>query len=178
MVWSPDSRYLAVTRTDSARQLPQIVLLDPATGKHDTITSDRYESFSPALSRDGRWLYFLSNRSFQSSVGSPWGDRNTGAFFDRRTRAYAYALQVGTRFPFQAPNELQDAREVKAADKAESAPAKDAKADALPAIAFEGLRERLFELPLESGNYDALVAAEDRLYFLQRDAGPRAKGQL
>lgn len=178
VVWSPDSRYLALTRTDSARQLPQIVLLDPASGRRETLTSDRYESFSPAFSRDGRWLYFLSNRSFQSSVGSPWGDRNTGAFFDRRTKAYAYALQAGTRFPFQAPNELQDAREMKPADKAESARTKDGTAGALPAIAFEGLRERLFELPLESGNYDALVAAEDRLYFLQRDAGPRAKGQL
>lgn len=179
VVWSPDSKILALTRTDSPRLLAQIVLLDVASGRRETLTSDRYESFNPSFSRDGKWLYFLSNRSFQSSVGSPWGDRNTGAFFDKRTKAYALALQPGNRFPFLAPNEVLSAGT--ASENAEEdgkKERKDGSATALPTIVFDGLRERLFEVPLESGNYDGLAAAEDRLYYLQRDAGPNAKGQL
>jgi tricorn protease len=177
VVWSHDSRYLAVTRSDTPRQLEQIVLIDVASGQRATLTSDRYTSSSPEFSRDGRWLYFLSDRSFQSTVGSPWGDRNTGPFFDRRTRIYALALQPGTRFPFQPPDELA------AVDppKPEAEPKADAKEGAgkpLPAIVFEGLRERLFELPVEADNYHGIAATRDRLYFLQRDAGPNSKGQL
>src|SRR5690606_34729030 len=63
LAWSPDSRYLAFARTDSPRLRPQVVLLEPGTDRRETLTSDRYESRSPAFSRDGRWLYFLSDRS-------------------------------------------------------------------------------------------------------------------
>lgn len=186
VVWSADSRYLALTRSDSSRLRAQIVLLEPATGRRQTLTSDRYESFSPAFSRDGRWLYFLSDRHFESSVASPWGDRNTGAFFDKRTRLYAFALQPGARFPFQPPNELLPAPHGAATDDGhEDGPDEDEGKDGgaqatarLPAIAFDGLEARLFEVPLEPGNYDALAAGADRLYFLQREAGPKAKGRL
>lgn len=181
LAWSPDSRYLAFARTDSPRLRPQVVLLEPGTDRRETLTSDRYESRSPAFSRDGRWLYFLSDRSFQSSVGSPWGDRNTGAFFDRRTRIYALALQPGQRFPFQVPNEVSSASKPESGDEKkakEARNAKQAETRSLPAIVFEGLRERLFEVPVEPGNYADLAAGEGRLYFLQREAGPNAKAQL
>jgi tricorn protease len=181
VVWSHDSRFLALARSDSARLLSQIVLLDPASGQRATVTSDRYESFSPEFSRDGAWLYFLSNRSFQSSVGSPWGDRNTGAFFDKRAKLYALALQPGLRFPFQVPNEVSSANKPDTGDekkKKEEKDSKDAASKSLPAIVFDGLRERLFEVPVEAGNYNGIAAADGRLYFLQRDASPNAKGQL
>jgi tricorn protease len=181
VVWSHDSRYLALARSDSARLLSQIVVLDPASGRRETVTSDRYESFSPEFSRDGKWLYFLSNRSFQSSVGSPWGDRNTGAFFDQRTKLYALALQPGLRFPFLVPDEISRTSQPDDAEEKQEkkeASERGAVAKTLPGIAFDGLRERLFELPVEPGNYNGIAAIEDRLYFLQRDASPDAKGQL
>jgi tricorn protease len=185
VAWSADSRYLALARVDSARLRTQIVLLDRDRGTRATLTSDRYESFSPAFSPDGRWLWFLSNRSFESSVPSPWGDRNTGPFFDRRTRLYAFALQPGLRFPFLPDDELAvNGKEEDATEDADADPetkkkrGKEPAPARLPAVRFDGLAARLFEVPVEAGNYRGLAVQAERLYFMQRDAAPRAKGQL
>ena len=174
IVWSADSRYLAMTRPDTAQLRNQIVLVEIAGKRIQTLTSDRYESFAPSFSPDGQWLYFLSNRNFQPTPGAPWGDRNTGPMFDRRARIYALALQPGLRFPFAPRDELSPA---KAADaKPESG--KDTPAKPLPAIEFDGLAQRLFEVPLPAGNYEALALHAQRLYLLDRDSAPDSKARL
>jgi tricorn protease len=182
LAWSPDGRWLAVARSDSARQLAQIVLVSVDGRERRVLTSDRYDSQAPAFSPDGRWLYFLSDRSFQSSVPAPWGDRNTGAFFDRRTKVYALALQPGNRFPFQprdelAPREPADAGEAKAAEKNKSGDAAGGRTSS-PAVVLDGLAGRLFEVPLAAGNYAALAVDAQRLYLLDRESAPDAKPAL
>lgn len=155
LVWSPDSQVLAVSRADSALQRRQIVLIEVSSGRAHVLSSDRYESFSPDFSPDGRWLFFLSNRHFQATPGGPWGDRNLGPMFDRRARIYAYSLQAGNLFPLSPRTELSGER----ADPG----------DDPQAIDFDGLAARLFEPDLASGNYSALAVARDRLFVLDRD---------
>ena len=169
VVWSPDGKHLALARPDTAQVRTQIVLLPVAGGKPTTLTSDRYESFAPAFTPDGRWLYFLSNRNFEPTPAAPWGDRNTGPMFDKRARIYALALQPGLRFPFAPRDELTPA--------AAQEETKDGK-PAVPTIDLTGLRERLFEVPVPGGNYFALLAHAERLYLLERDAGLRAQPRL
>ncbi len=185
VVWSPDGRYVALSRPDSTRGLAQIVLCEVASGRKAVVSTDRYESGSPAFSRDGQWLYFLSNRTFVSTNAGPWGDRNTGAFFDRRTRIYALALQPGPRFPFLVRNELLPAVAKETEEKAivKNKPKGDtkdkpAKAEPLPNVVFEGLSERLFEVPLPAGNYSDLAIDDARLYWLERDTALATKQQL
>lgn len=164
IVFSPGSSAIAYVRADSKRSLPQIILQSLSDKTKTTLTSDRYESFAPAFSSDGRWLYFLSNRNFSvAQTGGPWGDRNTGPFFDARARLYALALQPGNRFAF-APKD--DSADESAGDKA------------APAIVFEGIAERLFEAPLPPGNYSALRADAERLYFLERGTTPAGASTL
>lgn len=179
VVWSLDSRYLAAARPDTTRQRNQIVLIALTGSKTAVLSSDRYDSHAPQFSRDGEWLYFLSDRTFQPPASGPWGDRNTGAGFDRRTRVYALALQAGLRFPFQPRDELQaaiaDAPPTSSGDAAK-APSKTP--PELPAVDFEGLAARLYEVPLVAGNYSALALDAQRLYLLDRDAAPDAKPVL
>ena len=162
MVWSPDSRALALVRPDSSMQRPQLLVYDIAGDHLHVLTSDRYESYSPAFSPDGRWLYFLSDRHFEANPTSPWGDRNLGPVFDRRTGIYAYALQPGNRFPLAPRTELT-------VDDPDNG-------DELPAIVFDDLEQRLFEVPVDPGNYSGLAVAAGRLYFLDRafERGSRA----
>ncbi len=167
--WSPDGKYLALARPDTAQLRNQIVLLPVSGGKPLTLSSDRYESFAPAFTPDGRWLYFLSNRNFEPTPGAPWGDRNTGPMFDKRARIYALALQRGSRFPFAPRDELAPPAAADAAKEGQPA---------IPAIEVEGLAGRLFEVPVPGGNYFALLAHAERLYLLERDAGPRAQPRL
>jgi len=69
--WSADSRWLAFTQT-AANQFLQISVFNVDSGTVQSITSDRYNSVSPAWSADGNWLYFLSDRSLKTTVESPW----------------------------------------------------------------------------------------------------------
>ena len=132
---------------------------------------------SPAFSPDGRWLYFLSDRSFVASPSGPWGDRNTGPGFDRRSKVYALALQPGNRFPFAAPNELAAPTD-KAADAPDTDKAKAEGIAALPAIVIDGLAERLFEAPVPPGNYGSLLVDAERFYLLDRAPVPSDGGVL
>jgi tricorn protease len=197
VVWSPDSKTLALVRADSASQRNQILLYDLATGRLERLTSDRYPSFAPAFSPDGKWLYFLSDRHYVATPGAPWGDRNLGPQFDRRTKVYAYALQPALRFPFQAADELA-AGERATASPAQAAsdgatpaaakggrgkgasaePAAPTPADELPAIVWSGLADRLYEVPIAPANYRGLLVDQARLYLLDAGSGADAKPSL
>ncbi len=123
IVWSPDSRYIAYTINQNSNSHGRIGLFDTQTGERTDVTTLRYNSYSPAFHPDGEWLYLISERNFQSSVGSPWGPRQPEPVFDDPCLLYAIALQPGLRSPFLETNEL-----VKAAEKAE-AEAEDAADD-------------------------------------------------
>ena len=108
LAWSPDSRFLAYTAPD-ANTLTRIFLWEAATGRIEPVTSDRYDSVSPAWSRDSKWIYFLSDRNFVSLVGSPWGSRQPEPFYDKQTRVYHVPLVANARSPFQPADELHPA---------------------------------------------------------------------
>lgn len=168
VTWSPDSRTLAFVRPDSPLRRPQVVLYDVGAGRAHVVTSDRYESYSPAFSPDGRWLWFLSDRNFVATPGGPWGDRNMGPLFDRRTRIYALALQAGNAFPLEPRTELS--RAVPARGDSARTPARDTAAS-LPGIRYDGLAARLHEAPVRPGNFSGLLATGSRLYVMERATG-------
>lgn len=190
VVWSPDSKHLAFVRSDSSAERPQLFLHEPATKTSRRLTSDRYETSDPAFTPDGKWLYFLSDRRFEPSRPSPWGDRNMGPFFERRTLIYALALQQGARFPYRPKDELSAAKPAKEAEKSKESKeskeaekaekdkdaaagdkAKPAKPEATPAVDWDGLADRLFEVPVPAGNYSRLQTDGKRLYFIDEPGG-------
>lgn len=188
LTWSSDGKALAYVMPQGNPDRNVLMLYTPADGKTHRLTSDRYDSQSPAFSPDGKWLYFVSDRNFQvTGNGSPWGDRNMGAFFDKRGKVYALALQPGLRSPFAPKDELEveakpDAKadtkpeakaDVKADAKTDDKPETktEAKPDpkAKPALVTEGLAQRLYEVPLPAGNIRALRTDGKRLWFLDQD---------
>lgn len=162
IAWSPDSRALVYARPDTRAGRDQIVLYRLGDAAPTVLTSDRYVSYAPSFSADGRWLYFLSDRAFVASPGGPWGDRNLGPGFDRRSKVFALALQPGLRFPFALPDELAPAADASAGKDSGNGPAS-------VAIVVEGLAQRLFEAPVPPGNYSELLVGTDRLYLLDRE---------
>lgn len=178
VVWAPDSRTLALARFDTPARRSQVVLYDVAARAAHPVTSDRYESYSPAFSPDGKWLWFLSDRSFTPSPGGPWGDRNLGPVFDQRTRIYALALQPGNTFPLAERTELSPspAREGAGGSAASGRSGSGGGAAAapstpIPAIVHDGLAQRLHEAPVPPGNYSGLQATATRLYLFERPPG-------
>lgn len=180
--WSNNSKLLALTYEDAQLEHSQIVLIDVATNKNQTLTSDKYASYSPTFSNDNQWLYFLSDRSFNSFPRSPWGDRNMGASFDRKSQIFAIALKETAEFPFKLPTELDqqneeqnvgdDATDVK---KEEEEPQKDV---VELTVDWKNINERLWQVPVPSGNYSKLLANKKFLYVLDKVNEPKTKTEL
>ncbi|MGB8775381.1 MAG: S41 family peptidase [Terriglobales bacterium] len=195
LTWSPDSQWLAYVEA-ATNTFTQIKLLNIKTGAIQAITSDHYNSFNPAWSSDGKWLYFLSDRMLKTTVPSPWGSRQPDPNFDRSMKIYELALTPGLRSPFAPVDELHpDAAKPEDAKKDDTKPEvpkedakkedkkdtkkEEAKSDKTPAekktpppvvnIDFTDLSSRLSEVPVPAGNYNSLQATEKRLCWLQRN---------
>lgn len=171
LVWSADSHTLVLVRPETAMGRRQIVLYSLADHSTHVLSSDKYESYAPSFSPDGKWLYFLSDRNFALKSESPWGDRNTGAVLDGRTKIYALALQAKNTFPFLPKTELDGADKKDAkGDQANKADKSDKaeKSKGLPAIEWSGLSERLYEVPVAAGTYTKLAATAERLLVLEQ----------
>jgi tricorn protease len=180
--WSPDSHWLAFSRVADNR-FQQLDVYEPETAEMQSITSDRYNSSSPTWSADGKWLYFLSDRSLTSTVTSPWGSRQPDPHFDRAVKIYALALRPNLRSPFLAPDELHpdfsaaksedkpaDSKEQSSSKKSVPAPKPDTKID------FADLNARVSEVPAPPGNYANLQATDKRLCW--QDASDDAQPKL
>ncbi len=110
LAWSKDSAHLAyaVVAPNTYRQ---IKVYTPASKASTVLTNDRFDSYSPAWSPDGNWVYFISDRNFESVVGSPWGPLAPEPFFDKRGKLMAVALKPGLRSPFDRTDELAQAKD-------------------------------------------------------------------
>lgn len=146
-----------------------IYLFDKTSGKNAKLTTSKYNSFDPAISDDGKWLYFLSDRNFRATPSSPWGDRNMGPQFDKRTKIYAVALVPGERFPFQPNDELMATTDDKEDEGKKDADEDEEDQPKEPSVVWEGLASRLYEVPVSAGNYSALKATSGFLYLLDRN---------
>src|SRR5262249_37085685 len=138
----------------------------------------------------GRWLWFLSDRHFESVVQSIWGSRQPDPFFDKRTKLYGVSLTPGFRSPFEPADELHtgdETGEVTSADssrskrshKPEAKSAKGAASVSKPVeIVLAGLAERLIETPAPPGNYSELTTDGKRLYYLDASTAAEPKQAL
>jgi len=186
LVWSPDSKWITFTDTAS-NTFAQIKIFNLENKKIHALTRDRFNSYSPAWSEDGKWLVFLSDRNLRSTTMSPWGPYQPSPNLDKTTKIYMLALQEDLRSPFQAWDELMEEKgdkddekkpvEPKAAGKKDKKDKKgkkgkkdgDKKEDkALPAIAIAGIQDRLVEVPVPPGNYGSLTITNTHLFYMSR----------
>jgi tricorn protease len=142
--WSADGAWIAYAKCE-ANMNSSIYLFSTASGKITRVTDDRFDNLSPAFDRNGRYLYFLSNRNFEPEL-DPMMDNNINVSMSRIMCA---VLQSGSPAPF-----------TKAAEADKSKPS---------GIDVEDIQDRVFTSPVEPGNYTKLVASENRIFFLSKD---------
>ncbi|MCU1567895.1 MAG: peptidase, partial [Pseudarthrobacter sp.] len=161
LAWSADSRWLVwsepVTSFGSRSRLRLAKVGEPAANPVD-VTDGRFRDTSPAFTPDGKFLAFLSNRSFDPVYDGHSFDLS----FPSPIKPYLVALAADTPSPF-GPSVDPDAGEATAAgteQKQDDAAAPEVIVDA------EGLAHRVIGVPVPQGNYTSLKAADGALLWL------------
>ena len=95
LAWSSDGAWLAYAFATSTRHTA-IKLLEVATGTSTLVTRPEFRDSSPAFDPDGKYLCFLSLRTFDPVYDSVQFELS----FPRGARPYLIALQAGGRPPF------------------------------------------------------------------------------
>ncbi len=180
--WSPDSRWLAYDAT-AENLFSQIMLYHLSDAQTIPLTDNRVDSYSPAWSPDGKWLYFLSDRNLRSLVSSPWGPRQPEPFFAKTTKIYAAALTKDQRFPFLPTDEIYESEKKlkekkKKSDKKVDKKENSKKKAVTVAIDLPGLQRRVFEVPAGAGNFSNLSVNDENLFFIDRETSLQRTAHL
>jgi tricorn protease len=171
--WSADSRWLAWSRDLESRRNALFLYDTKAAARHQ-VTAGFYNDQSPVFDPDGKYLYFLTNRSFKptySDLDNTWIYANT-------TQIVAVPLRKDVPSPLAPRNDVEGQDEDKgkeaAKDEKPKAGAKEAKKDEgekkkeppRPVeIDTDGFEGRVVVLPAAAGNYDRLAAISGKLLY-------------
>jgi tricorn protease len=188
--WSPDSRYIAYTlprfgTTDA------VIIYELASGRRETVTDEWFDAGSPSFSDDGRFLAFVSSRTFNPTYSrTEWNHA-----YSAMDKIYLVPLSRKTPSPFAYEND--EAKPVKKDEAAKDSakPAADRKdgakkaadkdgADKVGAAAkpdkpnpveidFEGIRGRAVELDVAAGGYGRPLVTGDAVYYSRYGGGAR-----
>ena len=146
--WSPDGAWLAYTFWTSPRHCA-IKLHDVENAKSVLATSPEFRDYSPAFDPEGRYLYFLSVRTFDPVYDNVQFELS----FPRAARPYLIALAAGGRPPFDpAPKGMkpEDPAKVIANASQERPPLK---------VDLDGLAQRVAPFPVHEGRYGQIAGA-------------------
>lgn len=184
LAWSPDSKWLAFS-IGQENAHGAIVLYSLDTKMAHTITSGFYDDFYPIFSSDGKYLYYLTDRSMQAAYSS-LGDGTW--IYPNSTQIAAVALKADTPLLLKPKNDVVEIKKDKEEkdngedekdkkDKKDDKTEKSKKEDKVKVeIDFTNMEARLEILPLKAGNFRGLFAFKDKVVFLkQPNTGSESK---
>jgi len=171
--WSSDSRWLAYARDLDTRSTA-IFLYDTKEGRSRQVTSGYYSDTNPVFDPDGKYLYFLTNRTFRPL----YGDVDNTFVYANTTNIAAVALTPDVPSPLAPKNDVAAVKkeepkkeepaakkEEKAAPGAKKEEAKDKEKVTEVKITLENFEDRLVVLPPAPGNYGSLAAASGKVIY-------------
>lgn len=176
-VWSPDSQWLAFTKPE-VRRFANIYLYGLAQKNQVQVTDGWFDVGSPEFSSDGKYLFFVSERSFNPSYGqTEWNHT-----YSDMERIYLVTLAAATKSPLAPKSDEVKPRDDKATvsgTEAKAASDKDKEKDgdgakaAKPSkvvvtVDVEGLTQRITVLPPPASNYGSLTSVGDKLFYLKK----------
>jgi len=165
-VWSPDSKWIAYAQNEADVQTT-VYLYSLDEGKSFKVTTGWFSSYSPEFSSDGKYLYFVSDRTFNPS----YGQTEFNTIYRDMAKIYFVTLAKDTPSPFEPKSdEVKITEDKKDAgnDKKESSDKVSVKVDP------DGISGRVIEIPVKASNYRNLVSVGDKLYYLERNSSERS----
>jgi tricorn protease len=167
LAWSPDAAWLAYPFWTSTRH-SAIKLHDVARGRSMLVTRPEFRDYAPAFDPDGRYLYFLSLRTFDPVYDSVQFELS----FPRAARPYLIALQAGGRPPFEpVPKGLAPEEPQRGTDGKERA------APRAP-VELAGIERRIAAFPVPENRFGQIagVAGGKVIWTVMPIAGAHGRG--
>jgi tricorn protease len=173
--WAPDSQWIAYSQEEERKM--QTIYLYSLSGKETIAATDGwFDAAEPAFSADGKYLFFVSNRTFNPT----YGQTEFNYSYRNMAKIYLLTLAKETKSPFEPKSdEVKIKEEAKEPAKDESAGAEkkpDAQAKAVTVkVDADGLQARIAEFPVQGAAYRQLVSVGSRLYYMTRKGDDKNK---
>lgn len=182
LAWSPDAQWLAYADPVEAG-ISRIAMVRPADGVPVAVTEPRFVDVSPTFTTDGRYLAFLSRRSFDPI----YDEHSFDLTFPASWRPFLVPLAARTPDPFGAspdgrptspadekPDDLHapepDDPSVDGAEAVPVAEKKEEKEKGAPpevVVDLDGLADRVVPIPVGEGRYSGMGAAKGCLLWFR-----------
>ena len=164
--WSPDAKWIAYS--DYERGYKSVIYLySVRNGKSYPVTDPLYESYNPVFDPEAKYLYFISKRTFAPKTGNY--DQNF--IYDKMSKIYGMTLQDTSKSPFGYISDeaarILDMKEKKLLAKRKKASKKKGNSVHIDLLF---LKNRVFEFPIEAGNYSNIQAIKGDFVFYMKDA--------
>lgn len=165
IAWSPDSRWLAFSQgQENANNA--IFLYDMEAGELHQATSGFYQDSRPVFSKDGNYLFYLTDRNFDANY-SDMGDATW--IYPNATEIASVSLTSETPSLLHPKNDEVEASEEEGenGNGSENGQSEEESSDSSVTVDFEDLETRITMLPPSAGNIGGLAAFEGKLVFLR-----------
>jgi tricorn protease len=156
VVWSPDGRWLAYSFAATTRTR-SIKVCRLETGEPTLVTRPEFRDVHPSWDPEGRFLYFLSYRTFDPVYDSLYFDLG----FPKAMRPYLVTLSADEPSPFvPRPRGFGPA-------KAGPEPAKSEDSERVKSIFIDldGISERVVAFPMPEGRYSQVLGIKGKVLF-------------
>ncbi|MBP6023327.1 S41 family peptidase [Ferruginibacter sp.] len=175
--WSFDSKWIAYTKITET-QFKRVYLYSTEQKKSFALTDGLSDASDPKFDKSGKYLYFFASTDAGPVIN--WFDQSNADM--RSTNSiYLVTLQKETISPFAKENDEEaikpdTAAAGKSADKKSAAP--DKKDDQLR-IDWDGIENRIVDLPIAADNFGQLGAGkEGEIYYVVYPASNQGSGML
>ena len=174
--WSADSKWISYTKITET-QFKKIFLYSIDEQKSFAVTDGLSDASEPIFDKGGKYLYFLASTNAGPVIN--WFDQSNADM--RVTQSiYLVTLQKEIISPFAKESDEEKIKEPADTSKTkkDAIPSTDKKTASL-IIDWEGIQNRIIDLPIPAGNYGNLgMGKEEELLFIKNSSDDPGPGML
>ena len=165
--WSSDSKWMAYTKV-TATQFQRIFLYDIDKNKSIALTDGLSDATEPIFDKGGKYLFFFASTDAGPVIN--WFDQSNQDMRSANS-IYLVTLQKETISPFAKESDEEKVKDQADTSKTkkDTAPPSEKKSTSL-AIDWDGIQNRIIDLPIPAGNYNQLgMGKEGELLYVAND---------
>ena len=161
--WSPDSKWVAYTKV-TGTQFKRIYLYSLEQQKSFSLTDGLSDASEPIFAKDGKYLFFFASTNAGPVIN--WFDQSNDDVF-ATSSIYLVTLQKETISPFAKESDEEKIKDTDTAKTKKEAAAVSDKKPAAFTIDWDGIENRIIDLPIPPGNYANLgMGKADELLYV------------